>query len=314
MNDVLTIASIESGDEALDIEVIDVNKLLDNLSKIYELEAKEKHLEFSCNTPSTRKPILLKTDKNKLTKILSAFLSNALRFTNQGKIQLKYQLQNNYLLFSVSDTGIGIANEHQAVIFERFKQASPEIHIHYGGNGLGLAISKLYAQMLHAEIQMESELGKGSVFTLKVPYHAEIESQEIHAEEPVNELLQHSLKILIAEDQITNYYLLESILLRYNVEILHAQNGEEALEYLFCNPDIDLVLMDIKMPVMDGNQALEHIRKSGSDVPVIAQTAYATHLDKHECLNRGFTDFISKPISPGTLIEIINKYTAKAVK
>ncbi|MBN2173137.1 MAG: PAS domain S-box protein, partial [Bacteroidales bacterium] len=314
MDDVLTIANIESGNEALEIELINVDKLLDDLAKLYEREAREKHLEFYCKFSSSLKPVLLKTDKNKLTKILSAFLSNALRFTHKGNIQLKSYLQNNFLFFSVSDTGIGIAKENQSVVFERFRQASPDIHIHYGGNGLGLAISRLYAKMLQAEIQLESELGKGSVFTLKVPYKAEIESQEIQTEKPVNELLQHSLKILIAEDEITNYYLLESILHRFNVEILHAQNGKEALEYLYNNPDIDLVLMDIKMPIMDGNQALEHIRKSGSVVPVIAQTAYASNHDRRECLNRGFTDFISKPISPATLIELVNKYTAEVAK
>jgi PAS domain S-box-containing protein len=314
IDDVLTIANIESGNEALEMGVFNVNKLLEELAKLYELKAREKHLEFFCEFPSSHKPVLLKTDKKKLTKILSAFLSNALRFTNKGNFQLKYQLQNNYVLFSVSDTGIGIAKENQTIIFERFRQATPDIHIHYGGNGLGLAISRLYAQMLNAEIQMESELGKGSVFTLKMPYNAEIESQEIHAEKPLNQLLQHYLKILIAEDEITNYYLLESILNRFNVEILHAQNGEEALEYLYNNPDIDLVLMDIKMPIMGGIQALEHIRRSGSDVPVIAQTAYATNQDKLECINRGFTDFISKPISPATLIELVNKYTAEVAR
>jgi PAS domain S-box-containing protein len=314
MDDVLTVANIESGNEALEMEIVNVNKLLDNLVKFYEHIAREKHLEFLHQIPTNKNPFLIKTDKNKLTKILSAFLSNALRFTCQGKIHLKYELQKEHLVFSVSDTGIGIAKKDQPVVFERFRQANPDIHVHYGGNGLGLAISKLYAQMLNAEIQLESELGKGSVFTLKVPYNSEIESQEIHTEDPVNKLLQHSLKILIAEDEITNYYLLESILHRFNVEILHAQNGKEALEYLYNNPDIDLVLMDIKMPIMDGNHALEHIRKSGSVVPVIAQTAYATNQDKRECLNRGFTDFISKPISPATLIKLVNKYTADVAR
>jgi CheY-like chemotaxis protein/anti-sigma regulatory factor (Ser/Thr protein kinase) len=245
------------------------------------------------------------TDEVKLIQILENLLNNAIKFTHAGCIELKYIIVDNSIKILVKDTGIGIHNESTEIIFERFRQADPSISVNYGGTGLGLSISKSYAQMLNGTLQVESQPGIGSEFMLTLPYisnNSIIEKEECTRKT----LIAKSLKILVAEDEITNYHLLKDFLQSNNTTLYYAQNGFEAVKSVKDNPQIDLVLMDIKMPVMDGITALKKIKKIRKQLPVIALTAYAMMQDGQKFLNLGFDDYIPKPIHRDNLIEKIN--------
>jgi PAS domain S-box-containing protein len=306
VTDILTIASIQTGQETVINKPVNINKLFDHLYEIFLPFASEKKLHLSVMIDNTSSPLLILTDETKLNQILTNLLNNALKFTQQGSIDLKCVINGNIICFSVSDTGIGISKESQSVIFERFRQAEDTTHIEYGGTGLGLSISKSFAQMLGGTIQVESEPGKGSTFTLSIPYSSG--QTKTSKEKPSHVILQNkSLTILVAEDEINNFLLIKAFLNNHNVSILYAENGLDAVRLCEENPDIDLVLMDIKMPVMDGIAAFNKIRTFRKDLPVIAQTAYGLEREKQQFLDTGFNEYISKPIKKEILLETIQK-------
>jgi CheY-like chemotaxis protein len=215
------------------------------------------------------------------------------------------------LTFYVKDTGIGIRSEQLGIIFERFRQGSESLNRKYEGAGLGLSISKAYVEMLGGHIWAESEEGKGSTFYFTIPCttgaEEKIESKiavlDDGAEKPA-----HMLKILIAEDDAESAILLTMIIQKFNKEAFKARTGLEAVDICRKNPDIDLILMDIQMPEMDGYEATRQIRKFNHSVVIIAQTAFALSGDKELALEAGCNDYISKPIKRKLLMETINKH------
>jgi PAS domain S-box-containing protein len=305
VSDVLTMSSIQTGHESINFKLIDINKLFEKLYKIYLPIANRKKIDFIISNDLIGNPIYIRTDETKLDQILTNLVNNAIKFTASGKVELKYLIKGEYIEFYVKDTGIGISKESQAIIFERFRQAEKSISVSYGGTGLGLSISKSFAQMLGGTISVESELNCGSVFCLKLPYKP-LEQQFNEISQPKIELISSSLNILIAEDEINNYFLLETLLGGENTTLFHAKNGLEAIEICKNNPSINLVLMDIKMPVMDGIKAFEGIRKIRPFLAIIAQTAYALEQEKQYFINLGFNDYIAKPIIKENLFEKIN--------
>lgn len=308
VTDILTIASIQTGQETTVYEAVDLNKLGDHLYEVFLPQAKGKGLAFTFSKPRTGGPFIINTDETKLNQILTNLLNNAIKFTHRGSIELTYRIQESHIDFLVTDTGIGIPKESQGVIFERFRQAEHSIHTNYGGTGLGLSISGSFAQMLGGTLRVESEQDKGSTFILTLPYSPLIHTETPGKRTPV--ILTHKrLTLLVAEDEIFNFLLIKAFLKLSNIELLHAENGSEALKLCEGNPQIDLVLMDIKMPVMDGVQAFREIRKIRKDLPVIAQTAYALEKEKQEFLKAGFNDYIAKPIEKEKLLSIINAYS-----
>ena len=256
------------------------------------------------------------TDKIKLNKILSNLLENALKFTTRGHVAFGYNLKKNNTLLEiyVKDTGIGIEPEKQKIIFERFSQAEKKISRKAGGLGLGLSIAKENAELLGGGISVKSENMNGATFTVTIPYKP-VEKKSVAKKE------KRSLKkeiqkctILIAEDEEVNFLFLEILLvdkLRVPCKILHAIDGEEAVKMCKDNPNIDLVLMDIKMPKMNGYEATEEILKIRPDLPIVAQTAYSTREDMKKATDAGCVDFISKPISKDVLNKVIGKYLRK---
>jgi PAS domain S-box-containing protein len=308
VTDILTIASIQTGQETTVYEAVDLNKLGDHLYEVFLPQAKGKGLAFTFSKPHTGGPFIINTDETKLNQILTNLLNNAIIFPHRGSIELTYRIQESHIDFLVTDTGIGIPKESQGVIFERFRQAEHSIHTNYGGTGLGLSISGSFAQMLGGTLRVESEQDKGSTFILTLPYSPLIHTETPGKRTPV--ILTHKrLTLLVAEDEIFNFLLIKAFLKLSNIELLHAENGSEALKLCEGNPQIDLVLMDIKMPVMDGVQAFREIRKIRKDLPVIAQTAYALEKEKQEFLKAGFNDYIAKPIEKEKLLSIINAYS-----
>jgi CheY-like chemotaxis protein len=260
-------------------------------------------LKLSRGIPN--KELITVTDETKLTQIITNLLNNALKFTHQGFVELGFSQNNTELLFYVKDTGIGIDKSSQEIIFERFRQAESVIGYSYGGTGLGLSISKSFAQMLGGKIWVESEPNQGATFYLTLPYYPD--QLKKTNDKPTNLIhADKELTILIAEDEFYNYLLLKALLTSSKISLLHAANGYEAVDLFRQKPEIDLVLMDIKMPIMDGIAAFDEIRKIRSDIPVIAQTAYALEQEKNQFLERGFNDYIAKPIRKDELLEKIN--------
>ncbi|MBN2523837.1 MAG: response regulator [Bacteroidales bacterium] len=305
VSDVLTMASIQTGQETIAFNPVDLNALFDELYNIYLPLVEEKNIDLIYSKQVSDKKFIITTDGIKLRQILTNLLNNAIKFTQHGTIEFKYTVSNNNIDFLVKDTGIGIAREYHELIFERFRQVEHTIPISYGGTGLGLSISRSFAEMLKGSIKVESKPDHGSSFYLTIPYLAATISK--NAKKKANTLLDHlCVTILIAEDEFYNYMLLESILTGRNIKIYHARNGLEATNICKKNPEIDIVIMDIKMPVMDGITAFKEIRKIRKQLPVIAQTAYALEKDKKELLDLGFTDYIAKPIQPEELLEKIN--------
>lgn len=245
---------------------------------------------------------IIKTDKQKLDGILMNLMRNAIKFTNQGTIEI------GNMYFYISDTGRGIPEDKLVVIFDRFVQAELGNTRGYEGSGIGLSIVKAYIEALNGSIQVKSELGKGSRFLFSIPYsQGKGKSQKARAVDH-NELKDDKYTLLIVEDDEVSYYFMELILSK-EFKLIHARSGEEAIQLFNDNTQISVVLMDIKMPgKFDGLEATKKIRETNQQIPIIAQTAYATELDKTKALDAGCDDYISKPYSPAELKALIRKY------
>lgn len=245
---------------------------------------------------------IIESDKGKVEKIFFHLIDNAVKFTPKGAINLIISLEAGRLHFSIKDTGIGIPFEKQEIIFDPFRQIETGLNRSYGGTGLGLTIVKAYVDSLKGEISLKSELNQGTEITLSIPVKTVPASgkqpQRDHDHEHVN-------TILIAEDEYSNFKYLYEVLHSDNVEILHASNGREAVDLCKKSNDINLVLMDLKMPVMDGTAAAKKIKEFRPELPIIAQTAY---IPEEETINSVFTDLIAKPINRNDLKEKMSKY------
>ena len=276
-----------------------LNDVLLELFSIFEIKAKEQKNSLYIENELSDRESTIFTDKIKLNKILSNLIENALKFTNQGTVEVGYKLKNKKIEIYIKDTGIGIDKEHQELIFERFSQAEKELSKKVGGLGLGLSIAKENTELLGGKISVQSKKGKGAIFFVSIPYKPVFKDIE-------NEYGKHKKIILIADDEETNYLYLET-LLKDKFKTLHAKNGKEAIEICQNNLAIDIVLLDMKMPVVSGFEAAKEIKKLYPNFPIIAQTAYSTKEEKEKAISAGCDDFISKPIDKKILFKTINK-------
>ncbi len=316
VNDILDISKIEAGQVKIKEEKVDINLLIDELSAFHLPATKITDLSLYSIKPLNKTAAIIRTDKIKLYQVLNNLLSNAIKFTDSGYIKFGYEVVNGTLQFFVKDTGIGIPIELQDKIFDSFRQVELELNRSYGGTGLGLAISKRLVSLLGGKIWVESEVGKGSIFYFTIPYLlATPKMENTGISKPESSVLDFdSLTILVAEDEEINYLFIEEVLKELKIKLIHARNGKEAVELVKSRPDIDLVLMDIKMPVMNGYEATGQIKKFNPDLPVIAQTAYALAGDRIKALNAGCDDYLSKPIKSEDLSVIIHKVLHKPGK
>jgi len=314
IDDILEISNLETQTDKPKDEPICLNDFMMELFSFFDQKAKERNLPLYIKKALPDKESYIFSDKSKLNKILGNLLENALKFTNKGHVEFGYYIKENKLVFYVQDTGIGVSAENQELIFERFSQEEKDTSNIYGGLGLGLSISKANAEMLGGDIALKSEKGKGSVFYVNIPYkpvpkNATNPTSPSVARETTD---KSKYTILIAEDEEINYLYLET-LFQFNkhgdiYDILHAKNGKEAVSIALENKGVDLVLMDIKMPLLDGYEATQIIKASRQNLPVIAQTAYSTESDKQLALQHGCDDFISKPINKDSLFGMIQKF------
>jgi PAS domain S-box-containing protein len=310
VSDIMEISNIEAGILKLNIRDININDLLNNLYKQFTCLAVEKGTEFKITCELNDSDSNIQADGTKLLQILTNLLSNAFKFTDKGQIEFGYKLKNDYLEFHVSDTGIGIPMDSHEKIFDRFYQVDYSSSRPYEGTGLGLSISKAYIELSGGKIRVESNPGEGTTFYFTIPYIKPGQPPKIEKEiiKPERKINIERKTVLIAEDVESNFQLLVGFLSLSNVNLIHARNGKEAIEICKSGKKIDLVLMDIKMPIMDGFEATGVITGMLPNVPVIAQTAYAFESDKKNILTRGFIDYISKPYKKDDLVELVEKY------
>jgi PAS domain S-box-containing protein len=314
INDIISISKVEAGQMEIYISETNVNKQIDYLYTFFKPEAEQKGLQLVFKKPLSSKEAILNTDKEKIYAILTNLVKNAIKFTPTGSIEFGYERKDKYLEFFVRDSGQGISQEQKEFIFERFRQGSESNSRNYEGAGLGLTISKAYVEMLGGKIWVESIEGKGTIFYFTIPYlggreekkHIKVVDPAVKSENPIS-----NIKILIAEDDDISAKLLSITLRMHSNEILVVKNGIEAVETCGSNPDLDLILMDIKMPLMDGYEATKQIRKFNTEVVIIAQSAFALTGDQEKAIEAGCNDYITKPIKKKYLIDMIKKHFKK---
>lgn len=305
ISDIVDISNIEANLIKLVRNEIDIKAILQTIYSQFspKADAKKILIDFEIRIPDSGKSII--TDKTKLTEILSNIISNALKFTDKGSIRLSCILKGQFLEFSVTDTGIGIPEQYHRRVFDRFYQVQNSTSRLYEGTGLGLAISKAYVELLGGQIWLESETGKGSTFYFTIPYEIAVAKQLPVIDKKAPDCFEFPEKkvVLVAEDIDSNLKLIKYFLAGSNTEIIHACNGKEAVDKFLSSEKVDIILMDIKMPVMDGYTAARLIREKNKTVPIIAQTAYAD--DREKAIECGCTGFISKPFDKKGLFKAL---------
>ncbi len=269
---------------------------------------------LSFNTTLSAKDAIIKTDPEKVYAILTNLVKNAIKYSKEGSIEFGYDFAETdghpSLRFYVKDNGIGIPKDRREAIFERFIQADIDNKMAHQGAGLGLSITRAYVEMLGGKIWVESEEGVGSTFYFTLPYPADsIKGNVVQQSETSDKTDEvRKLKILIAEDDEVSEMLIDIAVKIFGKEILKARTGAEAVEACKKNPDIDLILMDVRMPEMGGYEAARQIRKFNKTVVIIAQTAYGLSGDREKAMKAGCNDYKSKPIKKEEILALIRKY------
>ena len=307
VNAVLDISLIETGNISIIKNRVTLNNLMDELYLSYKPLIRN-NIYFSVFKGLEDHLSLVLTDIIKVRQILNNLLSNAFKFTDKGYIRFGYSVVNDVLEFFVEDTGIGIEPDFHQKVFERFLKVGPENIKLYEGVGLGLSICKGNIDLLKVKIWLESEAGKGSKFFFTLPYEPVNEEETVMIKKTENIKNFDKLTILVAEDDEINFMYIKEIFRGTGAELLHAVNGKEAVEICQNNPKINIVLIDIKMPVMNGYEAIKKIREFRPILPIIAQTAFALSNEMLKAFNAGSNDYISKPFKRDQLLALVSKY------
>jgi signal transduction histidine kinase/DNA-binding NarL/FixJ family response regulator len=315
VNDVLDLSKIEAGMMRIESAPFSIRALVQSVDTMFHSRAAEKNLHLNTFVDATL-PDILEGDAVRLTQILVNLVSNAIKFTSQGTIDIRIQKKEMHenkvqLTIIVSDTGIGIKKEKLDTIFDRFHQAEDSVTRKYGGTGLGLAIVHELVYLQNGTIVAESEEGKGTTFTITIPYLVSsktVEKKHVAPEKSTAAQSVTNARILVVEDNEINQSLLTHLLKAWHMEFDIAGNGKEALDRL-AQKKYDLVLMDVQMPVMDGYTATRIIRQElRSDIPIIAMTAHAMTGEREKCLAQGMNEYISKPIRDEQLHYLIAQF------
>ena len=312
IDDLIEMSKIDSNQITPNLATTNLNTLVHEVYETIKITIpKTKHVTLHIQetpTPPLRNII---TDETKLKQILTNLITNGIKYTETGMVTFGFAIDETQqqIRFHIKDTGQGISEENQQYIFDRFKRVDTDLAIREGGLGLGLAITKAYIELLQGSISLTSTLGKGSEFSFTIPL--EYDRLPVLPSEPISAVKKSqsgsAATVLIAEDDNINFLLLQKIMQIKEFTIIRAVNGQEAVTACLENPAIDVVLMDIKMPVMNGFQALEVIHTLRPDLPVIAQTAYASKEDEERIFSAGFTHYITKPLNKERLFAIIEE-------
>ena len=329
INDILDFSKIEAGKLKTEIVEVRLERLLADLNSFLRPVTTEKGLAFEI-LQCEPLPAVIYTDPVRVRQCIINLVGNAVKFTEHGHVFVNIDIERikgtDYVRFDVEDTGIGIAKDKQQLIFEAFTQADGTTTRRFGGTGLGLTITRQLAGLLGGSLQLKSEEGKGSVFTLLIPAGVDVsrgskvESYNVFdrilddgallVEQKVQALAMTG-RILVVEDAKANQALIRVMLERLGLEVTLAEHGQEALEQLE-HDTFDLVLMDMQMPVMNGYDATRELRRKGLTVPVVALTAHAMTGDDAKCYEAGCDGYLTKPIDREKLLSILEKYLSSS--
>ncbi len=310
VTDYIDISLISTSNQEVKSSTFFIKNLIKKIGITNEIKCKNKNLFFVTSLPDDYETFTLETDENLLFKILNHITDNAIKFTQKGTISFGYKVKNQNIEFFVKDTGIGINLENISMLFNYFVQEDNSMTRGYEGSGLGLAIAKGFANLLKGNIKVESIQGKGSTFYVTIPLIRNNEVMQKDNDLILNQLISKPL-VLIAEDDDDNYFLLETLFEKSEISFIRAYNGIEAVEYTKQFPDISLILMDLKMPKLNGFEATKIIKAFRKKIPIIAVTAYALTGDDNRALEAGCDDYIEKPIRRAILVEKLNNYGIK---
>ena len=311
INDIVDISKIEAGQMKVSYSTTNVDEQMQYIHTFFEHEAQDKGIQLLLKKSSDNEETIISTDREKLYAILINLVKNAIKYTVKGTIEFGYEKRDNQIEFFVKDTGIGISKDRQKAVFERFIQADFNDKMARQGAGLGLAIAKAYVELLGGKIWVESEIGKGSEFYFSIPDAIQFKGNDLAQQIisiPKEPCEIKNLKILVTEDDNISRTLILKVLEEFGNEILIAQTGLEAVEICQKNSDLDLILMDIQMPQMNGYEATKEIRKFNKEVIILAQTAYALEGDKAKTIAVGCNGYISKPIKKEELSNLLQHY------
>lgn len=305
VDDIVELSRLDANLIELIPDKFHLNSFIDTLKNANEKIALDKRLQFKVDNQVEKNNYSLHTDEKRFMKILSNLLNNAIKFTHEGHVLLTISEEESSLRFCISDTGIGISEEYKKVIFDRFRQVETTLSRTYDGLGIGLSISKSLIELIGGTISFESQLNVGSKFFVTLPKSLVMETEKKGKEVEKLHIASTKPVILLAEDEVYNYKYLKALLIREDVELIHVWNGEEAVAKVKERDDITIILMDIRMPVMDGVEAFKEIRRFKPDLPIIAVTAYAIEDEEREFLAKGFDAYLSKPFSKDQLYKIL---------
>ena len=314
VNDIIDISKIEAGILDLNLSEMNINEKIEYLCNFFKFDFEQKGITFFHVNELSGGDVNILTDSDKFLTIMFNLIKNALKFTKKGQVCFGYTQKGEFLEFFVKDTGIGIPEERQEVIFERFIQGDITNKMAYDGAGLGLSIARAYTEMLGGKMWVKSEAGVGSEFYFNLPFakkneDAEKRSAIVHAAAEVRSA--RNLKVLIAEDDETSDFLITKMLQLDAREILHAKTGRQTVETCRKNPDIGLIMMDIRMPDLDGYEATRQIRQFNKKVIIIAQTAYAMLGEREKAKQAGCNDYIAKPIAYSSFLLLMQQNLKK---
>ncbi|MFC5046023.1 response regulator [Aquimarina hainanensis] len=313
IDDILELSRLETKQVKIMKEETNLSHILMSLFSVFNHKAHQKNIQLLLENKLRNDEDKILIDKAKLIKTLNDLLDNAIKFTEEGTITIFSKVEKEQLIISIQDTGIGVEPGDQEIIFQNFSQVEKEVSKRFGGLGLGLSIAQKNVQLMKGTISFSSKVGEGSIFTITLPHTPLLPGvKQFHAENThIIDAKPDRHIILIAEDGDINFLLLKTLLTKMkhcNFLIHRAKNGKEAVDICRENDNIHLVLMDIKMPVMDGYDATKMIKRIRPDLPIIAQTAYSTVEDIQRAMEAGCDDFVSKPIDHKILKPIIRKY------
>jgi signal transduction histidine kinase len=312
INDIIDLSKIEAEDLEIKLSEISIRDLFIELKDTYSIELMKREKSdvlLSYNLPDDD-DIIVQSDLLRLKQVLSNILNNALKFTAHGTVTYSCEKKGRVLIFTISDTGTGIPEEDQSKIFDRFTKFNYQ-GMNTEGSGIGLSIAEKLVSLLNGRIWFNSVFGKGSDFFFSIPYDApknqpvsQKKTQKMNLS-PTSEIIR---PILVVEDDKTSYMLIKEFLRPLNIEIHHVTDGIDAINFIKMNPDVSLILMDIKLPFMDGYEATKVIKQINPKIPIIAQTSYAMLGDREKAIIAGCDDYITKPLDLKKLQELVKNY------
>lgn len=310
INDIIDIAKIEAGQLKIIESPCNIDSVMsDLLGTFTEIrnQQKKQAVDLILNIKHAEKEIITVTDQLRLQQVITNLIGNALKFTENGRIEFGFDIEDGFLKFFVKDTGIGIPESKQEILFQRFTQVDASTTRKFGGTGLGLAISKNIVELLGGTIWMESTPGIGSTFYFTIPYKPSDKVNSIN-KSPAADYDWSEHTIMVAEDIDENYMLIEAAFRRTGVKMVHARDGLAAVNEAKSNDNISLILMDIQLPVMTGYEAIHNILLIKPEIPIISYTAYALPNEREKSLEAGCVDYVTKPMKAEFLLPLVNKY------